>query len=200
MHALGRRWAPVALVWQAQHFVLLELLLCGRRSTLTFLLLRGRRSTLCLWSYFCVAGALFWVSGKWWRALGCWWAPVALAWQAQHLLRWRGARDRPTHQGFKHKCLAPNGSLCQEHQEAPLNSSPRHMAHTSSPTPHIPHLVSRIYFSTEFISHTSSHTPHLTQTHLIELISHTHLSSPYLHNSSHITQLTPLISYLHVHL
>ena len=41
----GRRWAPAAVTWQAQHFLHLEQLL------------RGRCSTLCAWTYVCVAGA-----------------------------------------------------------------------------------------------------------------------------------------------
>ena len=76
--ALGRRWAPGAIAWQAQHFVHLELLLRGRCSTLR---------TLCIWSW-----AFAWQAQHFdciWEAtcrcaLGAHFgAPAAIAWQGQ---------------------------------------------------------------------------------------------------------------------
>ena len=77
---LGRAWSPLGpgsfcvagaalcasgatFAWQAQHLETLgiarvRLVAAGAR-----LLLRGTRSTLCVWSYFCVAGAALGVSG-----------------------------------------------------------------------------------------------------------------------------------------
>ena len=70
---------------QAQHLVLLELLL------------RGRRSIWCSWTYFCVAGAALRLSGNGWRVLGRRWAPAAFVWLSHHLvlleLLLRGTRN-----------------------------------------------------------------------------------------------------------
>ena len=106
---LGRAWSPLGpgcfcagatFAWQAQHLESLGIARAGLVAAGARLLLRGTRSTLCIWSYFCVAGAAICASG------------ATFAWQAQHLETLGIARARLVAAGARLLLRGRRSTLC----------------------------------------------------------------------------------------
>ena len=187
----------------------------------------GRRSTLCIWSYFCLAGATLGLFGESCCVTGAaHLRRVGLAELCCYLLTCTSAdldllichlrqpRQRPRRIGKTHLIwqnstpptdLVQLTSSCHTYVTkliAHNSCHTTHLPHLSSPTPLLTQLFSldssHATFLTWPIAHNFSDTTHLTQTHLTQLIS---LNSP--HTSSrttHLTQtqLTPLISHNYI--